>query len=549
MARDFVVVTVRHRLLRFSFVLLLCVGFVWGVSVVFGNIAVHHRPRPFFAKGGFFFKKAERLQLRLVLWQAERPGEVPWRVVSSNVPLDEDFARIRASGFNGIRSWGALTPDQLSVAARHDLYVLQGVGLDRHTRFSVPAERQRELANISRVVQNTRPFRNVIGYVLLTEPSAEHVHTEGIENTQTFLREAADTIRRWDPRALVGFASGPGLEGLDEPTLDFVALNLTPNRATSLTAAIGYSGVLRLWRERLAAGRPFLLSEFGVPVLPPNALPMSGRYSEAEQAVVLPALSDAAWRAGAAGTAISSWGDGWWKTGEVPDDEQSHDVLDPNEWTGLIAFDGINDRLGSPRPALAAMWSHQRAMVTRPVDGTVDAGLIAIEAHVTVRGEILLAVEREGKPAVVLPTLRKGAWASAMFELPADVLTPQRLTISVRRGDEVLARVQRLIHPAGTTPKLTLALSGRGLSRTLVATLTNAEGRPLPDTELRVGTLEASGSYDRTLFPRTDAKGQARVQVWIPPAPARMLIVGAFMPPEADTPYVYETLLVVGEAS
>ena len=90
---------------------------------------------------------------------------------------------------------------------------------------------------------------------------------------------------------------------------------------------------------------------------------------------------------------------------------------------------------------------------------------------------------------------------------------------------------------------------GRGAVRTVVARVLDAEGAPVPRADLRIGTLEASGSYDRTLLLRTDSDGLARGQVWLPPAPAQMLIVGGFMPPEGDTPWAYDSLFVTGEAS
>lgn len=533
------------RALRFTGVLAACGAVVIGTAALFREAAVHHRARGFVVRDGAIYQGKERLLLNGVVWDPERPGEVPWGPRTGPVPLDEDFARIRAIGFNMVRSWGALTPEQLGAAARHGLFVLQGLGIDPHLRFSQAAACERAIEQAILVVRNSRAFPNVLGYVLMQEPPIRHVHSEGIDAARAFLRNAAATIRRWDPGALITFATAPGLEALEDAALDLVAVNLQPERVRSLSEALGYGGVVRLWRERLSAGRPLVITEYGAPTGPPSTPLTPKRSTPEEQAALLPRLAGGAARAGVSGLALLSWADSWWKNGEAGQDEHSHDTQDPNEWYGLIAFEGRDDRLGSPRPALATMWQWNRAIMTQPVDGPLTSKRVEIRAYVEERAEAQVWVDVPGHPRETLSMIRKGRWASASHDLPEAAKGAVRVTYTLLLSGEPVGRSERvLVLPEGA-PVVSIELSGSGSSRTVLVRL-RTEGRPIADTEVRVGTHEASGGYDRTLVLRTNAEGLAWGPVWVPPAPSQLLVVAAWRPTEMDAPLAYEAVIIPG---
>ena len=151
----------------------------------------------------------------------------------------------------------------------------------------------------------------------------------GLAATRELLRELAGAVRLADPGVPVGFASWPGLEALDEPSLDFVAANLYPFRPSGLLETVGYAGMVALWKRERAPTRPLLVSEYGLSVAPLPPLPDApGGVNEAEQAAGLPVLADDIARAGAGGGALFMWIDGWWKNNEAAGDEQDHDPAD-----------------------------------------------------------------------------------------------------------------------------------------------------------------------------------------------------------------------------
>jgi hypothetical protein len=56
-----------------------------------------------------------------------RPGRVPWDRDFRPDLLRADFMRIRAAGFNTLRTWSPMTDEELAVAAENGLWVIQGM--------------------------------------------------------------------------------------------------------------------------------------------------------------------------------------------------------------------------------------------------------------------------------------------------------------------------------------------------------------------------------------------------------------------------------------
>lgn len=171
-------------------------------------------------RDGWFWVDGERYLIRGVGWDPVRPGEVPWQRHLRPDELDADLSRIRAAGFNTIRTWAPLTPEELELASRHGLRVLQGLWIPPDGDFAAPAFRRRVLAELTRVVETSRWSPAILGYLVLNEPRAAAVSRAGLEATRAFLREVVATVRALDPSALIGYASWPGMEALDDELLD-----------------------------------------------------------------------------------------------------------------------------------------------------------------------------------------------------------------------------------------------------------------------------------------------------------------------------------------
>ena len=315
------------------------------------------------ARDGAFWQDGEKVLVKGVGYDPARPGELPWQRTRSKELLETDFGAIRAAGFNTVRVWEPLDQAGLDAASRHGLRVIQGLWIDPEGKLADPAFREAAVKRATEAAKATAGHPAVLAWLVMNEPRPATVLEQGLEPTRTLLREVAAAVRAADPGVPVGFASWPGLEMLDEPSLDFVAANLYPFRPGKLLDAVGYEGLVRLWQAR-AGGRPFLVSEFGVSVAPGTIAPDApGGATEEEQAEALPRHADAVMRAGAVGGSVFMWIDGWWKNNEQKGDENTHDPDDGEEWFGLRAMDTLTDDVGRERPALAAMRQIGRAHV------------------------------------------------------------------------------------------------------------------------------------------------------------------------------------------
>lgn len=480
-------------------------------------------------RDGFFYRDGAKFLIKAVGWDPTRPSELPWARKRSASLLDEDMAGIRAAGFNAIRTWELLSRQELAAAARHGLGVIMGVWVDPKGPFHDPEFRAGQLAKVKEAVRQAKASNAVIAYLVMNEPDPKHVLSEGGGVTGAFLREILMTVREEDPSALVGFSTWPGLEFFDEPALDLTAVNLHPFRPEVLMEALGYAGLVRAWREKLAGERPLLISEYGISVSKfKKKANAPGGATEQDQERELPRLTDALLRAGAAGGAIFMWVDGWWKDNDEPGDEKTHDEKDAEEWFGLKSFDANpSDPKGRARPALAAMRKFNRAVLTLPQDGPVAAREIEVEAYVEEEVPVTVEISVNGSQPLIVPAVRDGAWVRGRFGLAARAQGPQTVKLWLRSGDELLNSFERVVIPTGEGTGVRLEVqrqSGRGLA---VASVKDMKGRPLAGVAVRFGIAEAYHRTDLYLEVKSDARGEARAAFDLPPAPAAVVVAAA----------------------
>jgi hypothetical protein len=537
-----------RRLKRILAVLLVLAAYVGATALIayrYSDLPVSVAPR-FQVHGQWVYRDGEKFFVNAVGWDPTRPGNLPWKWTCPPDLVEEDFARIRAAGFNTVRTWTALSQEELSAAERHGLAVIQGIWVDRTGDFSDRAFRERQLAEVARVARYSRESKAVLAYLVMNEPSATHVLKQGIETTRSLLREVARTIRTMDPGAIVGFSNWPGVEFLDEPELDLVAANLYPFRPKVLLEAIGYEGMLQLWTRRLAKGRPFLASEYGISVAPGRIKPESpGGATEEQQASELPRLADAIVRSGAIGGSVFMWIDGWWKNADASGDELTHDPADGEEWFGLNAMERIDDHSGRPRPALQAMRDWSRAVLTLPADGPVPAREVEVEVYTEEQDDLSLEVEVNGAAPLLVPTVREGAWLRGRLGLATRASGPQRLAFTVQgqRGG-LIAHAERVVVPPGQAPSLSLSVQGSGPRRTVLAKVLDGAGKPLAGAEVRLAMTEASHRLDWFRALKTDGSGQAKMELEVPTKPAIGLLVGAVRAEGVDMPLALDACFV-----
>jgi hypothetical protein len=528
--------TRRRRRRRLALIVAGLAAYMGIVAMIRGRqgppLAAAAHPEPVRLVNGWFYRGGERLLIKAVGWDPARPGEKPWARHRSVALVEEDFRRIRAAGFNTVRSWAPLTPVELAAAARQDLLVLQGIWVDRTGDFGDPAFRRRELEKVAQAVRDSRDSAMVLAYLVMNEPSPKQVLAQGVETTRALLREIRSTVRTVHPGAAVSFSSWPGLELLDEPSLDFVAVNLYPFRPKALLDAVGYAGMVRIWKE-LAGTRPLLVSEFGISVAPVVPEPDGpGGASEAAQAAGLPRLASDAVRGGATGLAAFMWLDGWWKNAESPSDERTHDSDDPEEWFGLHAFESFADDFGRPRPALAALRAWNRAALTSPAEGAPAEPVGQLEIFTEEPHGIEVLATADGRPVELGAPQRDGRWLRIPYRLPSDA---RRLEVRFVDGKGLFGGATRILRGRRNV-RLDVGVRGVGQFRELVAMVRDEAGQPVAGVDVRIAVTEPTRRFDATHRARTRADGTAIVPVRLPDGPAPGFVAAAVRDGESEPP-------------
>lgn len=301
-----------------------------------------------------------------------RPGRLPWQRDFRPDLLHADFKRIKAAGFNTLRTWAPMTDKELKLAAEYGLWVIQGVWYDSKGNFADPAFQQKVLKQVTVEVTRSAKHENILFYLIGNEPHGEAVHRSGVEETITFHRKLADTARRCDPRRPVSYANCVFADFLVPEMWDLTAQNVYPYAPVTIEKTLGYRGYLQHVKRRLAPSKPFVVTEFGLSVSPKGDGRGYGGNTLQQQRDGMVALWDDVLNAGAAGGCAFMWIDGWWKSG-------NEDVHDDNaeEWYGLLSAD--KDPVGDPRPVYAALQDYNRAIRTQPTDGGRYAQSVPVE--------------------------------------------------------------------------------------------------------------------------------------------------------------------------
>src|SRR5262249_41545833 len=138
--------------------------------------------------------------------------------------IEMDFKRIKAAHFNTLRTWDALEPSELELAKKYNLMVIQGIWLDPHQDFSDIHNQDSAVAQVQTIAQQSKDFDNILGYLVMTEPTLEAVTNAGEEETLRFFRRLKRTIQAEDPRP-VSMDSWLPLAFMDHSLWDFVTFN------------------------------------------------------------------------------------------------------------------------------------------------------------------------------------------------------------------------------------------------------------------------------------------------------------------------------------
>lgn len=426
--------------------------------------------------------------------------------------MDYEFARIREAGFNALRAH--LTAEELDVARKHGLLVLQSGSLYFESDFENPAFVAGERSKLLDIVHVSRDFDNVLGYYLGNEPNAQvgpKLATE--ESFNAFYRDRAAAVKRIAPGAPVSLANFPAAAFLDHAPFDFAALNLYPGPPSQ--PALGYTDYADWYRRRHATGKPFVISEYGWT-----------RFNGIERmAEGLVDLLDQQLAAGAAGSFLFTW--------RAFGAETTNDY--ENQWRGIVPTQGRNgDYTNAPRPAFSALQKYFEAVVVEPRPGQPCDGQATVRVYGTERTRSV-TVEAGGKKTRLK---RSGKlWWTGEVKLPAGVDT-LRIAARDRSGDTLVDKTCTVQNRARREVRLTiqLAQSAPRAGETIHATITAEDdaGIKMPGLALRIAVHQTGRDLfsSQPLTGTTDADGVCAV-VW--PNAARgyfTLFAGTDAPPE-----------------
>ena len=388
-------------------------------------------------------------------------GYAPWRphqrpgsnYVGMNYHwTEDDFQRIKAAHFNTIRTWDALSPEELELARKYGLMVIQSIRLDPRQNFSDPRNQESALQQIQRVAEQSKDADNILGYLLMTEPSPSAVLESGAQNTLVFFRRLKRALQQIDPRPVSVDSWLPDVF-LDYSDFDFVTFNLYPFSPDAITQSLGYANSVRWLTDRFAPERPFLIGETGGYSVSKATWSAAGGYgglTEYDQSLKdLQSLRDAI-QGHAAGSVLVSWIDTWF----FPKDADTHDN-EPWEWNGLLAIetDSKKDMRGVPRQVYRDVARFNEALVIEPkVDHVYNVGL-----------KLPIDVYAADNVAAVRYSLNGGDWQPlngpaqgwwhGFFQLPKLAKKRQHFAIQALDADDAVLETKNISFVTGVMPE------------------------------------------------------------------------------------------------
>jgi hypothetical protein len=281
--------------------------------------------------------------------------------------MEMDFRRIKAAHFNTIRTWDALEPSELALAKKYGLMVIQGIWLDPQQDFSDIHNQDSAVAQVKTIAEQSREYDNILGYLVMTEPSLDAVLSSGEDETLRFFRRLKRTIQDVDPRP-VSMDSWLPMAFLDHSLWDFVTFNTYAFAPASVNYALGYAGYNRWLVDRFAGDHPFLVGETGGYAVSKSSSSKYGGYgglSEYDQSLKDIESLRGTIEGHAFGSVLVSWIDTW----HYPRVSDAHED-EPWAWDGILGIptDSKKDMNGIPRQIYRDVTLFNTAILIDPKD-------------------------------------------------------------------------------------------------------------------------------------------------------------------------------------
>ncbi|MFH2032150.1 MAG: T9SS type A sorting domain-containing protein [Bacteroidota bacterium] len=305
-----------------------------------------------------------------------RPGQVPWIYEFDADLITYDLDRIKNAGYNTIRTWGALSDEELQLVEFSGLKILFGIWIDPHGDFGNEEFKNSALNHVKNVLNYSNKYNSIIGYIIMNEPQVNHIYDAGAQELFDLWQSIINYIHEKHPGIPVSFSNTMIGDYIGMDIFDFAAYNAYIYNPVTISKSNGYAGFLSYLKTKRSSRMPFIISEFGLSVSPGSSGTEYGYGSNTlEQQktgdlLMYRGLIDA----GAQGGCIFQYHDGWWKGGN----EFVHDPV-AEEWFGLIEFSGQSDKIGLPRPVWSAFDEYNKAIITNPKNECIYDNIIPLE--------------------------------------------------------------------------------------------------------------------------------------------------------------------------
>lgn len=457
--------------------------------------------------GDDIYLDGKKFFIKGVGYSPYRPGKWP----GSPIPLEivkADFKRIKEAGFNTLRVWGPMPEEQLELAEKYGLKVIQAANLNSAADFGYSGYIRLAESRVREMCKRSRNHPNVIMYSLMNEPHADAVIKSGIDNTLNLYKRLIQIVRREDPNRPVTMANAHWTVWLDQSMWDIVSFNAY-SYLPSLSQDMGYANFIKSLKLLHAKEKPLVVTEFGLSVSPEGE--GKGGYggnTEDEQAEGAINCFRGLIEGGAAGGCVFEWNDEWWKA----DNPAIHDGH-PEEWFGIIGITNKNKPLGTPREAYYSLKEELKLVVTSPKEGYRMLGKTDIEVSPSPE---ITDVRYRIDDGQWINLAKTGDWWRGTIDTPN--MKPGRHILTVKGLDEKeeITRQLNIIKckdEKETLPPINVELTTdkpsykNGDTIKITAGLTDREGIPLKNHYIKLGIFDSTDSYLRCWEGYTNEKG------------------------------------------
>lgn len=312
-----------------------------------------------------------------------RAGRLPWARQFEPEILEHDFKLIEKAGMNTIRTWGPLTDQELLLAKKYNLMVIQGLWIDYNKYFTSDAYVKTALASVKEEVKKSKKFDNILMYLVMNEPNAGLLMNAGSAKVNELFAKLRDAVKEADPDRPVSFSNCPLADFIDWSVWDVVCSNNYMYGPDTINKCLGYRAYNEWLKRTHAKDKPLIITEFGLSVSSsgPGKYGYGGNTLQ-EQSDGMIYMYENLVAAGATGACPFMWADGWWKSpeaGPLPGHERIHDPH-PEEWFGIINVeDPSRDIKGSPRPVYYALKEFNNLIVIEPKQMGSYSGKVPVE--------------------------------------------------------------------------------------------------------------------------------------------------------------------------